>query len=359
MHLSTSNSNDRLPKGLHKRQWLLFIFLLIATVFFSEIYLRMCRCKPSVKDTSSLWSYWRDKCEDEDTSDYVVTLGASRIQIGFVPEVFKEKVVCDNTIVLAKVGANFIPALEDIALNSEYKGTVICSIMSQFFFTNSEEKVFTEILPDIIEYYHKDYSKRKYYTNLSTVTKSVLEDNLVLSRIYSLKQLFGTLSNPVRSAVVMNSDRSLNAYYREYFTKEELEKKAKHSYSESFKINALACEQDFSYEELIQRRDIWMENINRAWKFASIIEKRGGKVVFVRYPTTGMFWEVDQELFPKDLFWDYAAEQSKFVMIHFKDIPEATHLDCPDTVHLNHEDADIFTSLLADKLISIGVMKPK
>ena len=46
-------------------------------------------------------------------------------------------------------------------------------------------------------------------------------------------------------------------------------------------------------------------------------------------------------------------------MIHFMDISGASELKCPDTSHLNYDDGEIFTAMIADELIKKEVLESR
>ena len=77
------------------------------------------------------------------------------------------------------------------------------------------------------------------------------------------------------------------------------------------------------------------------------IQARGGKVVFVEFPSSGIARQTEDRNFPRRKFWEVWAGLSRAVMIHFQDYPGLARFDCPDYSHLDHRDAVPFTEALA------------
>ena len=81
-------------------------------------------------------------------------------------------------------------------------------------------------------------------------------------------------------------------------------------------------------------------------KIKTDIEKitaRGGKVLFVRPPSTGGYWSTEQVVYPREKYWDAMLAYTKTPGIHFKDYPETSDFICPEWSHLTPEDAITYT----------------
>ena len=89
---------------------------------------------------------------------------------------------------------------------------------------------------------------------------------------------------------------------------------------------------------------------------ASAIERRGGKVVFVRMPTSDEHWALDESKYPKALYWDRFAAVAEATAIHFLDVPGLAGFECPDTSHLDTRDSVAFTGRLVHELLDRGVI---
>ncbi|HSH09732.1 MAG TPA: hypothetical protein VK995_05055, partial [Oceanipulchritudo sp.] len=73
------------------------------------------------------------------------------------------------------------------------------------------------------------------------------------------------------------------------------------------------------------------------------ITARGGKVVFIRFPSTEDLRQLEQELWPRDAFWDRLIAETGAPGIHFEDYADLSGFWCPEWSHLSRVDAVTFT----------------
>ena len=84
---------------------------------------------------------------------------------------------------------------------------------------------------------------------------------------------------------------------------------------------------------------------------------RGGRVVFVRFPTSGAGSEVDKRNFPKADFWDVFEKASGALVLHHEDVPRLRGFTTPDWSHLDQVDAARFTGALLAELVDRGILQ--
>lgn len=78
-------------------------------------------------------------------------------------------------------------------------------------------------------------------------------------------------------------------------------------------------------------------------EMASAIRSRGGQLILVVMPTSGMVREIESRRYPKELFWDRFIETSGVTGIHSRHEPELRDFKCPDGSHLDVRDRARFT----------------
>jgi hypothetical protein len=84
------------------------------------------------------------------------------------------------------------------------------------------------------------------------------------------------------------------------------------------------------------------------------ITQRGGKVIFVRTPSSGPFWVGEQKGFPRAQYWDRMLAVTGQPGIHFADHPETAHYICPEFSHLSPDDAIDYTKHLITQIEGKG-----
>jgi hypothetical protein len=80
------------------------------------------------------------------------------------------------------------------------------------------------------------------------------------------------------------------------------------------------------------------------------IEARGGKVIFVMYPESGLVRELDDVMYPRAVFWDRILPLVGGQGLYFSDEPSLRDFVCPDGSHLDVRDKRRFTEALARAL---------
>ena len=84
--------------------------------------------------------------------------------------------------------------------------------------------------------------------------------------------------------------------------------------------------------------------------FVSAIKARGGKVMFVVMPTSGMVREIDEKRYPRVLFWDRFVQEVGAPALRSADSPTLKDFTCPDGSHLDLRDRANFTRALSRSL---------
>ncbi|MDB4385826.1 hypothetical protein N9Z47_00535 [bacterium] len=334
---------------------MLTALLFLLGVGASETFFRYLGFEPSLRDTRNFWALHRARVDKADTSKQVATLGASRVQTGFCPRLFQAQFPEAEMVGLHIDGSSFVPVLHDIATNTNFRGTLICSFHSSLLSNDTKNmSEFSGKQYEYVSFYHKLHSNAGWYNTRANTAfdmewqKRLVTGGLPPGRFLStLAQVVKGRREDCTQCFVFNENRYRRADYRAQVAPAKLEEYRRVRTRHYAKVMAMPDETD---EELIDRRELWMDSIRKLWDWATQIENRGGRVVFVCFPISGKLWEIEEKQYPKDYFWSHAAKQSPIEMIHFHEIPGAAAFECPDASHLNYDDAEQFTKMLAEQL---------
>jgi hypothetical protein len=85
-------------------------------------------------------------------------------------------------------------------------------------------------------------------------------------------------------------------------------------------------------------------------KYIDRIKARGGEVVFVRPPSSGLLLEVENKYYPTNTHWDVLLKYTNTPGVHFADYPVIANFVCPEWSHLSTVDAITFTETLVSAL---------
>jgi hypothetical protein len=101
----------------------------------------------------------------------------------------------------------------------------------------------------------------------------------------------------------------------------------------------------------------WQADIERMKRLVDRIQSRGGKVVFLRQPSSGEVRALEDKYFPRAKYWDVFANSVGAESIHCDDLPGMAELACPDGSHLEYRDAVIATNAIVSELRRRGVIE--
>jgi len=318
-----------------------FMLYLVFIAGFEGILRAQGIHKYSLTDDRRLWSMERDVVENaKDTSDMVLLLGGSRMQLGFSKEAFRA-VYPDKPFARLDVsGAKPVASLIDIAENTDFKGTILMAVYTMAISLNSRKDQ-----QPYVDYYHKNWNMN---AKINRQVKTLFEENLVsMNPRYRLIDLFRGVVKGKRlpKEHYLTIDRE-----RGYFADYSVMNPTKLLRNRKNRADKIA-----KYGEN-KRPDLWFAEAAEVEPYVKKIIERGGKVVFIRFPVGLDDWRrsYDHRL-PKQKFWDIQAQRTEARMIHFADYPDL-QFDAPDGSHLDAQDASKFTHALLEVLQAQGVL---
>ncbi len=323
---------------------LLFVLGLLAW----EFYQRSQGVNISYDDDGPLWAYHRNKVyHPSDRS--TVFIGSSRIKFDLDIDTWKS-ITGDDPVQLACVGSTPLPVLYDLAEDSRFKGKLIIDVTEGLFFSTNPGNRFR---PDkALTYYHEITPAQR----VSFVLNKYLESTFVFldREDISLNALMDQWEIPSREGV-MTGPIFPRDFDRVKFSRQE--------YMGPLFLADTA--------QINKQRSIWalfasmnkkppvngapLDSILQTVKAATDkIQSRGGKVMFVRTPSSGPMLQGEGRAFPRDQYWEKMLEVTGCNGIHFQDYPETSQYICPEFSHLMLSDAVDYTKHLIRQLQQKG-----
>ena len=207
MPSSTFSSEPVLPDGPWGRTFALAAVLALVALGGLEAFWRARGHVPSVTDDMDLWSYWREAARGAGRKT-VVVLGMSRMQLAFVPSVFREHCPGYRVADLCLAGVPPLAALRDLAEDESFGGIVLCSVTEAAFHPQVADSQ-----QPYVDYFHSQWSLNKKVNRVLRTAfqeRSVLAHyNLALYRVGIELLAHGSLPTPYY--VVTHADRSRSA----------------------------------------------------------------------------------------------------------------------------------------------------
>lgn len=309
------------------------VLLGLGIILAMELWIRALGAVPSFDNSLPRWALVRSELEADGSEQAVALLGASRAQAGLSHDPLRAALPGAQIYNLSFVGRAPYLALADLADNSDFRGLVILSFLPIWLLPEQGRDDQIELV-----LYYQNYwnSSRALETRLS----NFINRHMALrSGTYGFGRLvrnLGRFGKPVDQLpnVLIGEDR------QEYLTIPETETTRRRA--QEWAVN------------MVQSAEGAFEDVDWDWAYSDLAEKiekiqdRGGQVVFVRMPSTGLVNEIESEFLPRDEYWDrMVASAPDALSLHFEDIPGIEAIELPDHSHVDAAGRDEFTALLA------------
>ena len=327
MPLSTSSSESK----SWLVTWLVMLLLVVVSLLWYERFLKTRGFEPSVEVTADLWSWQRRLVNDD--SRILVLAGASRMQLGVDPQVLAAQLPGWQVVSLAINAQYPMAALEALAADPDFKGSVLVSFTTQML-----EPRYWDMQKPFNEHH---LSRSSWYRAFNARLTAELESRFrFLHPLLKAADLVRYLNKhrrfPKAYYVQMHTDTSGTADYQ--------------------KTNSTALKQRFiddkaaNYaEQPAMNREVFDQQLARLNEVLGRITSRGGQVVLLRMPTDDGHWLLDEQQYPRQDYWDVLPAElpEGSTAIHFRDHLCLSAYTLPDSSHLDGRDKAAFTRCLA------------
>jgi hypothetical protein len=322
------------PRLAWSRVLIAALGLLACLVTGAEAFWRAQGFRPTVPETLGLWYFWRQQVYPAD-GKVIVLAGTSRISAGVSLATMRECFPDYRIVQLGIPGeSSCIGLLKDLVDDPEFRGTVICELDTPLLERDRWDA-------------HRDF--RSYHpptldSLIDCVVKAWLQDRLVcLGEHSTLRTLIA--KRLLRESRLQKPTKKRRTFFREL----------RYDFGE-FRGDADSQHQETDDADRRRSRKpdaTWRDFASDIRDINRLVERlhaRGGRVVFLRAPSTGAKWISEQELDATPARWDRFAQGSIAVCIHFRNVPQLRVFVCPDGSHLDSRDAPQFTRTLVSIL---------
>jgi hypothetical protein len=333
VHLFTSNSNERMRLRDWGRVWLLS--LLTAGIFLGsgEVFWRTRGFQPTIQDDWGVWAKARRKAVNQGERA-IILIGASRIQAGVHPDIFEEA-TGKRPLVLAIDGSNPIPVLKNLSEDERITGTIICSFIPMFLGEDSDDF-------GRANRWIREYNEQRWSSRLETRLSILIERNFVFGIRVCSRINSGRIFRKVEATYPLYAPMRPDRYRAMDFSMTDVDR---------IRRGRIRREKEFQEKAAPLSDERFMEKVARIDQMVQKIENRGGRVIFIRLPSTGVVRRIEDQTWPREKYWDILAVNTQANAVHFEDYPSLSKFDCPDGSHLDVRDARIFTRSLAEILL--------
>ncbi len=327
---------------------LLALGLVVVFIIIWELFWRSQGFGVSYNDDESLWAHTHKKIYHSSPTRPVV-IGSSRIKFDLDLDTW-ESIAGKKPIQLSLEGTSPRPVLTDLANDTAFKGTVLVGITEALFFQPSPNPYEIQANKRLGFYPHWSISSQ-----ISFRINKVMESCLVFlqENTFALNALLKRLPIESRPGVFVFPNFPMKFTYTRFdrqtymtpdFVKDTSMQHQMQNIWNNLVINGPPLPRPKGVvvdkaKELAKVIEEVKESVNK-------IRNRGGQVVFLREPSSGVFLEFEKKAFPRQTYWDKLLEETKAPGIHFTDYPTLSQFTCPEWSHLKPEDAVTYTKNL-------------
>ncbi len=351
MPSSTSNFKRVIPARPWRGITVSVVLLLAIAAAAWEIYCRSLGYGPTLSDSEDLWAKIRREVKPES----IVIIGDSRGIFDLDLDEL-EHGLGKRPLQLAQPGSCAYPVLHDFAKDTQFHGTILCSIVPRLFFAPPQAPPYGVAQSALQRYHDQTYSRR-----VSLLLSMPLEEHVAFLKQddLTLGELLGNLPIPDRPYALVPPK------FPPYFATLDRERRVRMiercaqpgPLQTRVKTGWLALFRPPPPPTFIPH-DVFMDSMHRAMenRFREIksdvdkLRARGGKVVFLRLPVTGELKALENKLTPRAPFWDRLVRETAAPGIYFEDFPELASFTCPEWSHLSAGDSVEFTKRLVPHL---------
>ena len=342
------SSTSSFERVIPDRAWLRLAALsaLLATWLLAgwEILARRRGFTARLDDTPELWAATR-RTFDASPRDGIVLVGSSRMLFDFDLDE-AERALGVRPIELALPGTNELAGLEHVAADTSFHGTVLVSYVPHLTFL-PPDAASGGLKKRIASYDHGSLAQRVSYRMFQQLDARLAFINPELT----IRKLIEQLDMPQRAGA------EGNAMFLPYLVSVDADRRGRlfdgvltdTARRDQIRANWVfpdppshdPVEQQVAERESIRQQVLWRERAA-----VDKIRARGGRVIYIRFPSTGGVLAREEADLPRALTWDALLAVTGAPGIHFQDYPQLASFDCPEWSHLSNADSVEFTRRL-------------
>jgi hypothetical protein len=308
-----------------------------------EIHLRHSVKQLAYDDNEALWADKRARVY-QPGDKATVFIGSSRIKYDLDIPTWRT-LTGKDAIQLANVGSSPRAVLRDLANDPDFKGNLVIDVTEGLFFSEFAHN--DASTNKKIAYFHHRTPTQRFSFQVNHVLESQLffldQDN------FSINAMMDNLPIPPRPGVFPG------IYFPIGFTLVDYDRQSVMTpefVADTNQLNAVKGVWSFMlHQPFVPLSKEKMDSIFNSVKVdVDKIRARGGQVLFVRTPSSGFFWEMEQKGYPRAAYWDRLLALTGCKGIYFKDYPATANFECVEWSHLKPSDGILYTKAFIQEM---------
>lgn len=372
MHSYTFNfETGQFERGIPRRPWTRIAWFVVAAVILGvsawEYYWRQQGYQASYDPTDNLWAEFRHKAQHAGP-EYTIITGSSRALFDIDLPTWRRVMGNEHLIQLAKEGASPLPIVGDLIENTRFAGTLVVSVAPDLFFSTFGMN--DEWSTGLVRHYNKwspaDRIEHQADLLVEPLFGFIQMGELDLSTLLSEIPLKNRPDYQMGFARVPKLSDDTRERQAKMWSKVVTDTAYAHRVRAIWlgfhsRTGPLMRPDDYAAKTaetfagkfmpapppLVMRpgeRDSFYQQI-RTW--ADTLRQRGGKIIFIRPPSDGVYRELEEFDHPRKDTWDVLLARTQAPGVHYEDYPELQGFELPEWSHLRAEHAPLFTEALA------------
>jgi hypothetical protein len=333
------------------------ITVIVALIVFAaaaawEIYVRSIGYGPTLNDNADLWAMARRRVQPES----VVIIGDSRGWFDLDLDELQEG-LGKRPVQLAMGGGCAYPVLADLVDDESFHGTIICSFAPRLFMAPPGTPPMERAEKAVRRFYTQTPAQRASQSLAMPLEEHVAflkQEELDLGEL--LKRLPipnrpGALIPPPPPPYFQTIDRERRARMIEECARpgSELQRRIQQGWIPLFTPPPppTYIPKEVFMAKMMKAIEQRFQDVAAA---AQKLRARGGKIVFVRLPSSGELKVLEDRTTPRSQIWDRVIKDTAAPGIYFEDFPELAGFNCPEWSHLSAGDSVEFSKRLVPHL---------
>jgi len=336
------------------------ILAVAAAVVAWELHCRSLGYAPGLDDTNDLWVEARRSVQPEST----VIVGSSRGLFGLDLDVL-EQGLGTRPVQLALVGSCPYPVLRDLADDQSFHGTVIIDAVPGLTVVPYMAPPYKNAEKAVQRRHEQTWSQRWSHLlslPLERTFACLQQEDLKLSVLLHQLELPNRERIQIAPALppkfsTIDRDRRTRMQ-AQVETDQVLRDRVKYGWAPLFTPPPKpSWIPDQAFGEFMGK--LFNDRFVDMAKAVADLRQRGGRVIFVRMPSTGDLRQLEEQLTPRPVVWDRLLKDTASPGIWFEDHPELSGFACPEWSHLSAQDSVTFTQRLVPILKQTLITAPQ
>ncbi|MBX7077875.1 MAG: hypothetical protein K1X88_01730 [Nannocystaceae bacterium] len=353
--ISSSDAREHeIHRAIPERGWLgmaaTAAILAIAALIGWELHVRGRGYEPDYDNTPGLWVPLRAKASGA-TREQIVLVGASRTLFDIDLDVLQQATGGARPLQLATVGSSPMPIFTHLAEDPTYAGTTIVGVVPGLLAAPAGPPIET---PKKFITKYENWSPADAWElpislwlqeHLAFIHEQDLRLPALIGRI-ELKNRANARVPPRLPPNLATIDLDRRVRMAEWARTDEVYMREIQQiwiplFTPPAKPDVFTDEQ---WAKMFA--DAWDAILVQAKANVEAITARGGRVIFVRHPSSGGVLELEEKYNPRAKFWDRLLEETGAPGIYWADYPELADFECPEWSHLSAADSVEYTKRL-------------